>query len=116
MMLDLYTFDVMFKDELVATVKMNKDSVTVDKFNNNPVIQPFFGGEITRKRIDEFLESRCFDRTRTDAKDILSALDLENYNYYSILSKTHGHMFHDCLWIKFPGENINWEEVKNGTC
>lgn len=116
MMINKYKFDIMYKNELVTEVTVCENKVSITKHNNNVAIQPFYGGDITTKRVEDFLKSRCFNPARPDREKLLASLGLENYNPLSIIKKTHGHMFHDCLWIKFPGEDLTWEVVKNGTC
>lgn len=116
MMIKEYKFDIMYKNELVTEVSVHGEDIFVTKHIHNVAIQPFYGGLITMERIEDFLRSRCFSSSRTDKKDLLSYLKLENYNPISIIKKTHGHMYHDCLWIRFPGEMLTWEDVKNGTC
>lgn len=111
-----YCFDIMYKDELVSEVSFVNGKLLVKKHNNNVAIQPFHGGEITPSRVEEFLLSRCFRFSRPDKEDLLKALGLEVYNPFDIVSKTHGHMYHDCLWVRFPGENLKWADVENGTC
>lgn len=48
----------------------------------------------------EFLESRCFPRTRAGLKDILRDLDLDSYDPLQIIEKTQGRMAEDHQWIQ----------------
>lgn len=48
----------------------------------------------------EFLESRCFPRTRAGMKDILRDLDLDSYDPLQIIEKTQGRMAEDHQWIQ----------------
>lgn len=48
----------------------------------------------------EFLESRCFPRTRDKMKLILKDLDLPFYDPFMIIEKTEGRMAEDDFWIK----------------
>lgn len=109
-----YKFDIMYKDELVSEVSVQEGTVNVTKHINHVGIQPFYSGEITMKRVEDFLKTRCFDAARADTKDLLYCLELDSYNPLAIIKKTHGRMFHDYLWIKFPGETLVWEDVRNG--
>lgn len=48
----------------------------------------------------EFLENRCFPRTRAGLKDILRDLDLDSYDPLQIIEKTQGRMAEDHQWIQ----------------
>lgn len=61
---------------------------------------------------EEFLETRCFPKTRANCKELLRMLDVDFYEPYLIVLKTHGVMCHDDFWIKFEGEEITFREAK----
>ncbi|MBQ8325966.1 MAG: helix-turn-helix domain-containing protein [Lachnospiraceae bacterium] len=48
----------------------------------------------------EFIESRCFPKTRDKMKLILKDLDLPFYDPFLIIEKTQGKMAEDDFWIK----------------
>lgn len=48
----------------------------------------------------EFLESRCFPKTRDKMKLILEDMDLPFYDPFMIIEKTEGKMSEDKFWIK----------------
>ena len=48
----------------------------------------------------EFLEERCFPRTRGHMRLILEDLGLDFYDPLSIIEKTQGRMAEDFQWIK----------------
>lgn len=48
----------------------------------------------------EFLESRCFPRSRDKMKLVLRDLDLPFYDPFLIIEKTEGRMAEDDFWIK----------------
>ncbi|MBQ2980564.1 MAG: type II toxin-antitoxin system MqsA family antitoxin [Lachnospiraceae bacterium] len=48
----------------------------------------------------EFLESRCFPRTRDKMKLVLEELNLPFYEPFMIIEKTEGRMAEDDFWIK----------------
>lgn len=56
--------------------------------------------EPTWEDFQEFLESRCFPRTRAGLKDILRDLDLDSYDPLQIIEKTRGRMAEDHQWIQ----------------
>lgn len=47
----------------------------------------------------EFLESRCFPRTRDHLRLVLKDLGLDNYDPLAIIEKTKGRMAEDLQWI-----------------
>lgn len=49
---------------------------------------------------EEFLESRCFPRSRDKMKLILKDLNLPFYDPFMIIEKTEGRMAEDHFWIK----------------
>lgn len=56
--------------------------------------------EPTWEEFMEFLESRCFPRTRARMKDILRDLGLDHYDPLQIIEKTKGQMAEDHQWIQ----------------
>ena len=48
----------------------------------------------------EFLESRCFPRTRDKMKLVLKDLGIPFYDPYLIIQKTEGRMAEDDFWIR----------------
>lgn len=49
---------------------------------------------------NEFLESRCFPRTRDKMKLILNDMELPFYDPFMIIEKTEGRMAEDDFWIR----------------
>lgn len=56
--------------------------------------------EPTWEDFEDFLEERCFPRTRGDCRKLLEKLDLTDYDPLQIIEKTRGRMAEDSLWIK----------------
>ena len=83
--------DVDFLNEKIA-IKNRTDDVLHRAFGviENPTWQQF----------QEFLEDRCFPRTRDKMKLILKELDLPFYEPLMIIEKTAGKMAEDEFWIK----------------
>ena len=52
------------------------------------------------EQYEEFLESRCFPRTRDKMKLMLKELDLPFYDPLMIIEKTQGRMAEDNFWIR----------------
>ena len=109
-----YKFTVMWKDEEMVDVELydRRKKVRIKKHQNIFPSNPFYGGEVTVERVYRFLESRCMDRNRPCLLAYLEGLGLEEYNHYEIVKITHGVMWEDFNWIRFPGEEIVWKDVK----
>jgi putative transcriptional regulator len=54
----------------------------------------------TYEEYEEFLESRCFPRTRDKMKIMLQQLDIPFYDPILIIQKTQGRMAEDDFWIE----------------
>lgn len=67
---------------------------------------------VSRKELYEFLEDRCFPRTRFDCKRVLKDIDVDFYEPRLIVDKTHGVMFDDTYWVKFEGEDITYADAR----
>lgn len=109
-----YSFDVYWRNDLTASVCISADRKSVDyKLYSNELCEAPFGFlNPTVEQMFDFLETRCMDKRRTQLQEYLDDLGLEEYNPYEIVKKTHGVMWEDYMWFKFPGENICWEDVK----
>lgn len=51
-------------------------------------------------------------REGTSLKQYLEDLGLDEYNPYEIVRLTHGVMWEDNMWLKFPGEDVSWKDVR----
>ena len=49
---------------------------------------------------EQFLEDRCFPKTRGNLKQILRDLNLDTYDPLQIVEKTQGRMADDDMWIQ----------------
>ena len=109
----IYDFSVYFKDELVSDVHIDteKNETSIKRYVLGPK-QPFMCDRQDIYYIYDFLESRCFENGRPDLPKILAAHGLTENNPYEWCRKTHGVMYNDFWWIKFPGETIKWDDVK----
>ena len=91
-------------DDFICTV-IDADEVNrivrINNYTNNLMLRAF--GRNTEPSYDdyeEFLESRCFPRTRDKLKLELDRLGLPYYDPYLIIEKTEGRMADDNFWIK----------------
>ena len=53
------------------------------------------------EQFEIFLRERCFPQTRANAKELLEALGIDNYDPLQIVEKTQGRMAEDSMWMKF---------------
>jgi len=80
-----------FKHKKVA-IRNTTDKIMLRAFgiNINPTWEDFL----------EFLEDRCFPRTRDNLKLILQDLELDFFDPFYIIEKTKGRMGEDMQWLK----------------
>lgn len=75
--------------------------VTVHNYIDNPLYRAFGRNtEPSFEEYEEFLESRCFPRTRDKMKLQLKELDLPFYDPVMIIEKTEGRMAEDDFWLR----------------
>ncbi len=109
--LEDYSFEVFWNDEITARVKVKGNHVQVSRYVFHPVKQIFASDHMTRDQLNEILEMRCWDRNRADISDILQGLGLDSYNPHEIVKRTHGVSYNDFLWFRFPGEHLTSKDV-----
>ena len=105
-------FDYLYKDDIMSHVVVDYSTHKVDVVNytDRILFTPF--GVNTNPTIadfEHFLETRCFPKERRNCKQLLKDLDLINYSPLLIVMKTHGRQFEDYCWIKFKGEELDYE-------
>lgn len=109
------TMSFLNKDKLVTRIdfSFSSEEVKITNYIDDILILPFGIVESpTFKQFREFLESRCFPRTRYNAKQLLTHLGLQCYEPFDIIRKTHGVQNEDTCWIRFEGENLVYNDVK----
>ena len=114
---NIIELEYLYRDTVSTSMKVNYTDETVSIKNyTDDLIDRAFGDrvKITLKDFEEFLEDRCFSKTRFNKKELLDSLDLGNIGYdpLEIVKKTHGLMLEDYCWIKFKGESLTWEDIK----
>lgn len=84
--------DVDFMNEKVM-IKNRTDDILYRAFGvvENPTWQQF----------QEFLEDRCFPKTRGNMKAVLKELGIDSYDPLQIVERTKGRTADDNLWLKF---------------
>lgn len=102
----------MWKDKKVATVRVTTEGrISCDRYTTDPMDNPL-PFDLTADSLNHFFESRCFPRTRANAKEILKQLGLSYYTPLGIVRKTYGLQLDDFYWIRFKGEEVQWDSIK----
>ena len=107
-------FVIMYKNEKSTDVHIDDDTkqVTIVKYLDSVGKQPFLGGKVNINRIYDFLKSRCYEDCYADLNNVLEAAGMTWNNPWEWCRQSHGVTWDDFLWIKYPGEEITWEDVK----
>lgn len=111
MIVEDYSFEVFWKDEITARVHVQGSRVKVSRFTDHPLKQLFASTSMTRHQLNHIFEMRCWDRNRADIQDILNGLGLSEYNPREIVKRTHGVSYNDFIWFRFPGEQLTGKDV-----
>lgn len=115
-MIDYTKFDVMYMDEVIASVDLKPEGSDKPYVINyikgfNKQFSPDSEGYITKEELERWLKWRVFPSTRVNAKELLAKLGLNSYNRWAIVRKTHGVMADDEIWIRFKGETLKHRDV-----
>lgn len=92
-----------FRKELCTVIDVDdrERRVEIKNFVSDPLYRAFGVNEHPDyEEYEEFLESRCFPRTRDKMKLILRDLNLPFYDPFLIIEKTEGRMAEDDFWIQ----------------
>lgn len=93
----------MYKQKVCTIIDVDelKQEVRITNFANFIMMRAFGAEEHPDySAYQEFLESRCFPRSRDKMKLVLRELDLPFYDPLMIIEKTQGRMAEDDFWIK----------------
>lgn len=95
--------DFMCKDECCTEILIDfKEQRIAIQNKTDDLLHRAFGikAKPTWEDFEEFLESRCFPRSREGLSLILEDLGLDFYDPLSIIEKTRGRMAEDAQWLK----------------
>lgn len=110
--MDQLKFQYLCRDTVVADVVVDhkEHNVHCVNYTDDVTLKPF-GVNSNPSVADaaEFFESRCFPRERRNCEQLLADLGLDSYNPLDIVRKTHGRQLEDYCWIKFEGEDLEYE-------
>lgn len=93
----------MYRQEVCTIIDVDERERRVHVYNyTNDIAFRAFGRVKTPtfEQYEEFLESRCFPRTRDKMKLVLREMELPFYDPMLIIEKTRGRMAEDNFWIK----------------
>ena len=93
----------MYQQTVCTIIDVNeiKREVKIQNYTDHIMFRAFgVEEEPSYEQYLEFLESRCFPRSRDKMKLILKDLDLPFYDPFMIIEKTEGRMAEDDFWIK----------------
>lgn len=93
----------MLQQEICSIIDVDEQSrrVSVYNYTSNPLNRAFGREEYpTFEQYEEFLESRCFPKSRDKMKWILRDLELPFYDPLMIIEKTNGRMAEDEFWLQ----------------
>ncbi|WP_333649028.1 hypothetical protein [Lacrimispora sp.] len=107
-------FTVMHMDEPVANVTISEDkkNVEIQKLVPDSIKQPFGGNKLNLERVYDFLKGRCYEDGRADLQEILLQAGLASNNPWEWVKITHGVTYEDMFWVRFPDEDLTWEDVR----
>lgn len=100
------------EDELKTEIVIKDGKITSKKYDNSLNGQLFLSDNITPLYLKSIFESRIFSKKRSDLPRLLNVLDIEKYDAYDIIKKTHGISSADRFWFKFDNENIKYDDVR----
>jgi hypothetical protein len=108
-------FSIMHKEEVCADITVADNTVKA-VWHENSYPLPILGNgafPLTPGHVMAYLKERCFDEHRPDREELLAGLGLSAYDPVAITKKTHGRMHMDFFWIRYKGENLTWNNVKD---
>jgi len=103
----------MVRDKVTADVEVDYAAKTVKYVPHTTDIYALPFGVRQNPNIADvsrFFESRCFPKEQRNCKQLLEDLGLEEYIPLDIVRKTHGRQLEDYCWIKFEGEELDYEK------
>lgn len=95
---------VYHNDNLVTTIHYTVPSapIQIENYTDDIFSRAFGANEHpTWKDLEDFLESRCIPKTRTNIKEILDYMEISYYDPWQISKKTHGYMAGDKISLEF---------------
>lgn len=93
----------MYKQKLCTLIDVDEVNkrIEITNYTDNVMFRAF--GVVEKpdySQYIEFLESRCFPKSRDKMKLVLKEMDLPFYDSFMIIEKTEGRMAEDDFWIR----------------
>lgn len=116
-----FGFTIMIMNRELLLVEWNPYDSKLPKIKTTPITcnkhwaipNALFSSNPTLSDFDKFLESRCFERTREDAPQLLKWYGLAEYTPLGICKKSFGRKMEDTVWIRFDDmENTKYYNIK----
>ena len=106
------SFYIMDKERKVCKVIISGLDVTLEKYSDDLIDKQFPTDTPTIEEIYEWIEERCFPKSRANRDELLKAMGLSLYEPLEIVKITHGLLHEDYTWILWEGEDVNYEDIK----
>lgn len=93
----------MYNEEISTVIDVDEAGrrVKIHNYTGNLILRAFGKDENpTFEQYEQFLESRCFPRSRDKMKLVLEDINVPFYDPFMIIEKTQGRMAEDNCWIK----------------
>lgn len=112
---NILEFEFLYRDMICSSVVVNFTTGVVEcmDFVEEPILTVFGRQEHSIENLLDFFEERVFPEERDDTKGMLEFMGLKEYNPLDICRKTHGKCWEDEMWIRFKGEDLEWNTVKD---
>lgn len=108
----MWSFYIMERERVLFKVEIGDKDVNVISYTDRVGDQQFPEDKVTFDDVYDWLEYRCFPRTRANCKELLKRMGLSAYDPLDIIHVTHGMLWDDYIWVKFEGEEIEYKDIK----
>ncbi len=95
--------EFLFQEELCTRIYVDfqNETVEIENFTEDNIRRAFgCKTRVSWQEFQDFLEERCFPRSRDRMKHILKELDVSTYDPWQIIQVTEGRMAEDKQWIR----------------
>lgn len=107
---------VFIKDKMIAELDFDPKTKIVENYktySDDIYFLPFgMHNRVSYMGLIDFLEFRCFPKTRQNVKKLLDALGIPEYDPIAITKRTYGRMYSDYMWLKYDYEDITYDDIK----
>ncbi len=99
-------FEVLKRDKVICQLYYDSQgNRKLDFLSEERTDRLFCPKGTSRSDITEYYEERVFPSRRVNREDLLKDLGLSLYDPYLICRETHGVLYDDECWVRFPGED-----------